>query len=175
MEIDKLLDNSSIGKKTEKILVRVLNKFPSDIQDFVINNVSFIEARVDKKWNYKNDHIGFCIDATKYSLTFLIVLDSEYYKLSDDHKAHIIAHEIGHAFHKHSSRDINEVLQQKEADDFAKKYGFISSDAELSFDIFKPKFWSFRRFILVFLIILFFLGMVYVEKFEHLLQWVVFM
>ncbi|MDP2812332.1 MAG: hypothetical protein Q8O32_01435 [bacterium] len=173
MKIDKLIENSDIGEKTEKILVRVLSKFSPDLQDFVINNISFIEAKVENKWNSKNNHIGFCMDVTKYSLSYLIVLDSKYYKLKEEHKTHIIAHEIGHAFLGHSGSNVKEELCEKEADDFVKKYGFFSSDIGLGYTL-KFLISAAIMIAIVMPVILIFLMLVYVDKIEYLLQWMVF-
>ena len=176
MNIEKLLENSELGKKTEEILLDVLSKFPEEIQNFVVDNISIVEFRKGKKLNIENSHIGFCLDTKRYTTRYFIVLDSRYYTEDQDYKALTIAHEIGHAYLGHPSTNANEVREEqieKEADDFATKYGF--GDKEFSFtDIFTLNFWTIRRTVFITLIILSFLMLVFIEKFEHLLQWVVF-
>jgi hypothetical protein len=178
MNIEKLLDNSEIGKKTEEILLDVLSKFPEEIQNFVVDNISIVEFRKGKKLNIENSHIGFCLDTKRYTTRYFIVLDSRYYTEDQDYKARTMAHEIGHAYLGHPSTNTSEVRDEqieKEADEFADKYGFTLDDEESIKEWFTLRFWTVRRIILVTLIILAFFMVDFAERFEHLLQWVVFM
>ncbi|MBT4649106.1 ImmA/IrrE family metallo-endopeptidase [bacterium] len=169
-QIGKLLDDSQISEKTVKVLTNVMHKLPQEVQDFVIDNISILEFKHDSERNA----IGYCVNIKKYDARYLIILDSKYYSADNDTKGHIIAHEIGHAYLGHLDKNMRKEQREKEADEFAAKYGFDSEENWIK-GMFTLNFWTIRRIILVALTILSFLMLVFIEKFDHLLQWVVFM
>jgi hypothetical protein len=170
----KLAENSHIGEETGEIFFRIFKELPKEIRSFATNNISIAESRIDKKRSSENNYVSASIDIKNSPTRYIIILDSIYYNADANLKAYIIIHQIGYNYYYHRNKKASEEKCVEAANKLADKYGSLVPAEESIKDIFTLHFWTIRRIVLITLIILAFFMVDFAEKFEHLLQWVVF-
>ncbi len=120
-EIKKKFGNKLVGtKRMEYFVISVLSKMPKETIDYISKNTWFFGS-LDDAWAFtftgddlKGKHLVFISDELLSQPTFQI--------------RYTIAHEIGHVILKHRNSVFEKQKkpeidkQEKEADEFAKKY-----------------------------------------------------
>jgi len=108
----------------KRMVIKTLEIFPDDIADFVSKHCWFISSF--------EDGYAFVVKGDEIKKgEYLIFLSDELLKESDHQIHYSIVHEIGHVIlgHKNSigkvqsKKEVNK--QEKEADEFVKKYLFV--------------------------------------------------
>lgn len=115
------MELGQIHPKTEELIENVLSKIPEEVSAFVYKKVYFTES-VQGDTGEINCGFCFCVKADVYK--YHIYFDSYFSSLSRKEKLYVIAHEISHAYFEHATKEIGIKEEEKEADDFAAKYGF---------------------------------------------------
>ncbi len=116
-----LFDGKLVGNyKMKKNVCEVLSKMPEEITEYITENCWFFSSMEDA-WAFTfrgNDLIG----------QHLIFISDELLSEGESQIQYTIAHEIGHVILKHRNsilkkQSLEEIeKQEKEADNFAKKY-----------------------------------------------------
>lgn len=120
-EIDYMLDHHFVSdEETKHIIADVLSQMPRPILEYVVENVLFYSS--------DRNEDGVCLNMTNLEpcdkrKNFIIILDSNFFRQSEEGKYYTIAHEIGHAYLNHENVSTNKD-NEKQADNFASQYGF---------------------------------------------------
>ncbi len=122
-KIDYMLDHFFVkDEETKHIIADVLLRMPEHILEYVVKNVLFYPSEPDRNED------GVCINMTDLECydkrkNFIIILDSNFFRQSEEGKYYTIAHEIGHAYLNHENASTNKD-NENQADNFASQYGF---------------------------------------------------
>jgi hypothetical protein len=120
--IDYNLDHAGfVDEQIRYLISYVLSAMPDKVVDYVVENVSF--------YSFEPLTRGLTInikeECSERKHNALIILGGDFYNKTKEERYGIIAHEIGHAYHNH--KNFHSTLRgEKQADDFAHKYGFKS-------------------------------------------------
>jgi Zn-dependent peptidase ImmA (M78 family) len=114
----------SIHLETDKLLDTVISKLPEKIADYACNGIGFFEnLKENNRLSY-----AICLDTKINKYRHFIIFDSKFRRLPRKKKLFVIAHEIAHAYLKHGEeKGKSKMKREKEANDFANKYGFFDS------------------------------------------------
>ncbi len=113
------LPHGEFGKETATVISHVLSSMPQEVRDYIVKNVVFTDSRMHKEGSQV---VAFCYSRKNFQAEYNITFDSIFYTYSKEYQHFVIAHEIGHAYLKHD--DIDDNIAEKEAIQFASKYGF---------------------------------------------------
>jgi len=124
-ELEKIIYNMDFifvnDGYVENIIAQVILKLPLEVKDFIENEILFVNG--DKEERASCINLADLRNQGKGEKGYIIYIDAIFHSISEEEKKYIIAHEIGHAYLKHSN--VNKTTKnENEANNFAIEHGF---------------------------------------------------
>lgn len=174
MKKQKTLETEYGNKKINSLVIEVLYQMPQKVGDFILKKVTFI----DSQGHLEDYATTFVVPVEKKDVGFIVYLESTFFELSRQNQLYIMAEKISEIY-LHRDQVLN-VSNKKylETIEFVEQYGFTLKDDSLSlllkWSYIKRNFTPYRV-LMIALILLVFLGMIYIDNIAYLFKWALFL